>query len=180
MSETAAVHLTTARLEITEAGPDDVDGLLAVALSNPDFTGDHEGSSDEPGHFDRAMLERDLAVAEADPARHPLVLRDRTGPRRVVGWAEVLDEHPRDLVPWIGLLEVHSDLQRRGYGREAVAALVQWARARGARALRVGVDEGNDSALEFWRRLGLVEVDRRERVGPAGRVGVTVLELPLA
>lgn len=60
--------LETDRLLLTEATEDDVDGLLRVALSNPDFTGDHEGSDGEAGRFDRDMLERDLAVAWMDPA----------------------------------------------------------------------------------------------------------------
>ena len=64
----------TERLVLIEATEDDVDGLLRVALSNPDFTGDHEGSNGEPERFDRDMLERDLAVAWNDPARHPLVI----------------------------------------------------------------------------------------------------------
>lgn len=173
-----SLRLETTRLLLTEADEDedDVDGLLAVALSNPAFTGDHEGSDGEAGRFDRGMLERDLVVAWSDPARHPLVLTTREQPDRVVGWAEVLDEHPRDGVPWIGLLEVHADEQRRGLGREAVGALLGWARSRGARALRLGVDEGNDVGLAFWQRLGFAVVDHRERVGPAGPTSVTVLE----
>lgn len=174
-----ALTLETERLVLTEVTEDDVDGLLAVALSNPEFTGDHEGSAGEPGRFDRDMLERDLAVAWMDPARHPLVLRHKGHSGRVMGWAEVLDEHPRDLVPWIGLLEVHRQDQRHGYGSEAVTALLAWARAGGAPALRLGVDEGNASGFAFWQRLGFLEVDQRERVGPWGPVRVTVMEMRL-
>lgn len=169
----------TQRLVITVAAEEDVDGLLDVALSNPEFTAAHEGSDGEAGHFDRAMLERDLLVAWMDPARHPLVLRDKSNPSRAIGWAEVLDEHPRDHVPWIGLLEVHGQEQRKGYGREAVGALVEWARADGAPALRLGVDEANAMGLAFWQSMGFRVVDHRERVGPAGCTGVDVMELRL-
>jgi len=123
-------------------------------LSNPEFTHAHEGSDGEPGRFDRSMLERDLAVAWMDPARHPLVLRTKSHRARVIGWTEVLDKHPRDRVPWMGLLEVHQQEQRHGYGGEAVAALVEWARAGGAPALRLGVDEGNVIGLALWQSLG--------------------------
>lgn len=174
-----ALMLETERLVIAEVTEDDVDGLLAVALSNPDFTGDHEGSAGEPGRFDRDMLERDLAVAWMDPARHPLVIRHKNDRGRVVGWAEVLDEHPRDLVPWIGLLEVHGQEQRHGYGSEAATALLGWARARGATALRLGVDEGNTSGCAFWQAFGFRPVDERERVGPSGPLRVTVMEMRL-
>lgn len=171
--------LETERLVLTEATDDDVDGLLRVALSNPDFTGDHEGSDGEAGRFDRDMLERDLAVAWMDPARHPLVLRHKDDRGRVIGWAEVLDQHPRDLVPWIGLLEVHKQEQRHGYGREAAAALIGWAGASDATALRLGVDDGNASGLAFWRSVGFRDVEARERVGPGGPVRVKVMELLL-
>ena len=174
-----ALAVKTERLVLTEATEKDVDGLLAVALSNPEFTGNHEGSAGEPGLFDRDMLERDLAVAWMDSARHPLVLRHKDDRGRVIGWAEVLDEHPRDLVPWIGLLEVHRQEQRHSYGSEAAAALLVWARAGGAPALRLGVDEGNTSGFAFWQRLGFLEVDHRERVGPSGPVQVTVMEMRL-
>ena len=83
-------------------------GLLAVAVSNPGFTGDHVGSGGEPGQFDRDMLERDLAVAWMDPMTHPLVLRDKRAPASLIGWAEVLKDHPRDHLPRIGLMEVHA------------------------------------------------------------------------
>jgi GNAT superfamily N-acetyltransferase len=174
-----SLKLESQRLVMTEAAEGDIEGLLSVALSNPDFTGDHEASGGEPGRFDRDMLERDLAVAWIDPTGHPLVLRTKEEPARIIGWAEVLDEHPRDHVPWIGLLEVHQREQRSGYGREAVAALVDWARNRGAPALRLGVDEGNGRALAFWQSMGFRHVEERDRVGPSGRLTVSVLELPL-
>jgi RimJ/RimL family protein N-acetyltransferase len=171
------LSLRTDRLTIAEAGPDDVDGLLAVALSNPDFLATHEGSGGVPGAFDRSMLERDLAVADLDPQRHSLVLRRDDG--EVVGWADVLDEHPRDGVPWIGLLELRADVQRQGLGREAAQALARWYGDRGATAVRAGVDDGNAAAAAFWRSLGYRLVDRRERPSPLGVLGVEVLELAL-
>jgi RimJ/RimL family protein N-acetyltransferase len=171
------VTLRTHRLTIAQAGPDDVDGLLAVALSNPAFLATHEGSGGEPGAFDRSMLERDLAVADLDPQRHSLVLRRDDG--EVVGWADVLDEHPRDGVPWIGLLEVRADVQRQGLGREAAKAVARWYGERGATAVRAGVDDGNEAAAAFWRSLGYRPVERRERPSPLGVLGVDVLELPL-
>jgi RimJ/RimL family protein N-acetyltransferase len=171
------ISLRTERLVIEDAGPDDVEGLLAVALSNPAFLATHEGSDGEAGRYDQSMLERDLAVADLDPLRHPLVLRRPDG--EVVGWAEVLDEHPRDGVPWIGLLELRSDVHRQGLGREAAEALAGWYRERGVERLRLGVDDGNDVAAAFWRYLGYRLVDRRERPSPQGPLGVDVLELDL-
>ncbi len=164
---------------LDESVSDDVlDGVVAVALSNPAFLASHEGSADGPGRFDRSMLERDLAGAALDPDRHCYaIVLTAGGP--VVGWADVLDRHPRDGVPWIGLLEVHGDHHRRGYGRAAADALAEQQRFRGETRLRVGVDEGNDSASGFWASLGYREVDVRERSSPSGRLSVSVRELDL-
>jgi GNAT superfamily N-acetyltransferase len=156
----------------------DLPRILEVVLSNPAFLATHEGSGGEPGAYDLGMLQRDLAVAEADPLRRALVIRDRAD-GAVVGWADLLDRHPRDEVPWIGLLELHADRQGTGLGREAADALAGWYRNQGVTRLRIGVDDGNDGAAAFWRALGYREVDRRERDSPLGRLGVDVLELSL-
>ena len=153
-----------------------LDGVLAVVRSNPVFLALHEGLVDGVGSYDRDRLERDLGVAAMDPARHPFALCDGG---EVVGWAETLDEHPRDGVPWIGLLEIASGWQGRGYGTEALAAIADYYRATGVACLRLGVDEGNDAALAFWTARGFVTVDERERTSPAGRRTVTVMEIAL-
>lgn len=171
------ITLRTERLVLSDVGPSDVEGLLAVALSNPAFLATHEGSDGEPGRYDRPMLERDLAMADLDPLRHVLAVRRHDG--EVVGWADLLDEHPRDGVPWIGLLELRADVHRQGLGGEAARALAQWYRDRGAPRLRLGVDDGNEPAAAFWRSLGYRPVDRRERPSPQGKLGVDVLELAL-
>jgi ribosomal protein S18 acetylase RimI-like enzyme len=170
--------LTTTRLVLDEPRENDLPGLLAVALSNPGFLAAHEGSGGEAGRFDLDMLARDLAVADVDPARHTLVIRRRDD-GAVVGMAETLDLHPRDQVPWIGLLQLHADVQRQGLGREAAEALADAYRSSGVSRLRLGVDHGNDGASAFWCALGYQKVDRRERDSPAGRIGVDVLELRL-
>jgi GNAT superfamily N-acetyltransferase len=170
--------IETARLVIDDPADDDLPGILDVVLSNPAFLATHEGSGGEPGAYDLDMLTRDLAVAEMEPLRHPLVIRDgATG--AVVGWADLLDRHPRDEVPWIGLLELHADQHGKGLGREAADALADGYRRQGETRLRIGVDDGNDRAAAFWRALGYQPVDRRERDSPLGRLGVDVLEIGL-
>jgi GNAT superfamily N-acetyltransferase len=170
--------LTTARLVLDQPDDADLAGLLDVTLSNPELLATHEGSGGEPGRYDLDMLARDLSLGDADPARHVLVIRDRDG-GAVVGWADTLDRHPRDDVPWIGLLELHADRQRRGLGREVAEVLADWYRSQGESRLRLGVDDGNERAAAFWRALGYEQVDRRERDSPMGRLGVDVLELRL-
>jgi RimJ/RimL family protein N-acetyltransferase len=172
------VELTTPRLRLSVVQEADIDGLLAVALSNPEFLASHEGVDGLAGHYDQAMLERDLAIADMQPGRYPLAVRMRADDQ-VVGWAEVLEEHPEDRLPWIGLLEIRADRQRQGYGRESAEAMCAWAGERGARAVRLAVDLTDERAGSFWARLGFTEVARSERSSPAGKVVVRVLELAL-
>jgi RimJ/RimL family protein N-acetyltransferase len=96
-----------------------------------------------------------------------------------VGMVDVIDEHPRDRVPWIGLVQLRAGVQHRGYRQEIAGALNQWARDREVTAVRVAVDVLNVSAVRFCTRLGFREVDRRTRSSPSGPVEVLVLELPL-
>lgn len=121
------MELLTDRLLLRDATEDDVPALLTVALSNPEFLEIHEGP-DAPTAYDESAVGRDLAVASMDPARHPLAVCSRED-GAVFGWAEVLDEHPCDGVPWIGLLELRADAHGSGLGREAAEALAGWASA---------------------------------------------------
>ena len=120
-------------------------GLLAVAVSNPGFTGDHVGSGGEPGQFDRDMLERDLAVAWMDPMTHPLVLRDKRAPASLIGWAEVLKDHPRDHLPRIGLMEVHAGPAAKWLRLGGGRSHRHWAAIRGLRC-RTGTGLGAEDA----------------------------------
>jgi RimJ/RimL family protein N-acetyltransferase len=169
------MRLTTERLELEPITADCVDDIVSVVRSNPTFLMLHHGSGEQAQPFDREVLKRDIFSANADPDLMPLVVRLRET-RELVGWAELSVDHPRDRVPWVGLLELHADQHGRGLGREAAQALLDWARRSGATALRLGVDDGNDSAMVFWTPLGFVAVDRRTRAAPSGTLGVTVLE----
>src|SRR5688500_20033467 len=104
---------------VTTEDTDYNDALLAVRLSNPDRVMYTEGSAGQPGRYDRQMLERDLSIAEADPAREALTVR-RLDDGTVIGLIDVLREHSEDHLPWLGMVEVHADDQRQGFGRELI------------------------------------------------------------
>ncbi|GAB2598685.1 hypothetical protein Aab01nite_74800 [Paractinoplanes abujensis] len=135
--------------EATLAGPE-LDSLYGICLSRPEYwrvSGDLD-----LGTLSRAevevMLREDTVVAREDGDR-------------VVGFAQLLDEHPIDGHPWIGLLLVDGRLGRRGHGRAIVAAIEDRYRSAGAPALRLGVLVGNEPALAFWRALGYEQIDLR-------------------
>ena len=50
--------------------------------------------------------------------------------------------------------------RQRGFGRQAVAFVEQKAREMGVNAIHLEVDDGNDPALELYRRTGYEDHDR--------------------
>jgi diamine N-acetyltransferase len=54
-------------------------------------------------------------------------------------------------------LMIDARFQGRGYGRDALAAIVETVRGRGLRTIRLTVIPQNEEALEFYRRNGFAE-----------------------
>lgn len=71
-------------------------------------------------------------------------------------------------MPWLGLLMIHRDFQRRGFGRESAGGFLQWAATQGWPEVRLGVVKENRDALSFWRALGFREYERKEKRLPSG------------
>ena len=99
-------------------------------------------------------------------------------------WAGVADV-VRNLLAegvWhVGLFIAATRLHGSGAAAGMYAALEAWARAGGARWMRLNVAAGNPRAGRFWERMGFTEVRRREGV-EVGRLVNTmrVMVKPLA
>jgi len=61
---------------------------------------------------------------------------------------------------FIDELYILPDHRRHGYGRQAVAFVEERAREMGVNAIHLEVDDGNDPALELYRRTGYESHDR--------------------
>ena len=59
---------------------------------------------------------------------------------------------------WIGELIIDPGLRRNGLGAAVYQVLERWARAQGATAIRLIVQEQNPGALSFWRKVGFVQI----------------------
>jgi RimJ/RimL family protein N-acetyltransferase len=168
----------TARLTAAEVEEGDIPELLGVHLSNQAYLDLTEGSGGDPGAYDRGMLERDLTLAAMTPGRHATILRIRLD-ATCVGLLDWIDENPNDGVPWIGLVMIHADHQRRGLAAEAIAGLAEHGRSHGWTRLREGVIEGNDAGMALALAAGMREVERRPHAIAAGEVELAVMELAL-
>jgi GNAT superfamily N-acetyltransferase len=117
-------------------------------------------------------------IADAPPAEFPcraqynLLLEDDAG--EITGVMAVASDLFAPGVWHLGLMIVATRLHGRGVGGAAYRAYEAWARAHGARWLRLGVVEHNAPARAFWQRQGYVEIRRREGVA-MGALSNTVL-----
>jgi ribosomal-protein-alanine N-acetyltransferase len=114
-----------------------------------------------------ALLEEELFVGDAwsaesvaeevtGPQRHAFVACDDEG--GVIGYVvamqfdDVLDLHRIAVVP---------AERRTGIAQELLTTVQQAGREGGARRMLLEVSDGNEAALRFYARAGLVEIDRR-------------------
>jgi RimJ/RimL family protein N-acetyltransferase len=107
-----------------------------------------------------------LAQIERDPALAPWLTRlvVETGASRLVGVAGFHGppggEWLREFAPQgveLGYT-VFEPWRRRGIAREACAALVSWAFARGVRELVLSIDPENEASAALARQLGFAQV----------------------
>ena len=83
----------------------------------------------------------------------------------LAGVVDLVRDFPENGVWMLGLMLLAPGERGNGLGRAAHAELVQWAKALGAKSVRIGVIEENRDGARFWDSLGY----RRQ--------GETVLEL---
>ena len=168
----------TPRLVVREPRAEDLDALLEVYASNPDYLELTEGSGGEPGRYDRDMLERDVGVAQLTPGRRlaGIFLRDGGDAVGVLDWMEA---NPTDGIPWVGLLIIRRDRQRHGLASEAFAGLANELRARGQNAIRAGVIDRNPEGHALVHRLGFEPVSRTT-MRMTAEEEVTIFELRLS
>ena len=79
----------------------------------------------------------------------------------------------------LGLLMIHRDYQRQGYGREIAEEFLHWAESRNWPEIRIGVLEENTGALAFWRSLGFEQYDVKEKRMPGGIKNVICMRYPI-
>ncbi|MGW0712598.1 GNAT family N-acetyltransferase [Streptomyces sp. NPDC002643] len=122
--------------------PEEVNAALAVELANPDV---------------------EIVLARAQDTGTGARTGDDSRGRRLVGLVITLSRHPdpADPDPWIGLLLVHADAQRRGYGRQLAALVEDRFRRAGRDAVRLAVLDNNPGGFGFWTSLGYEVIARR-------------------
>lgn len=168
----------TANLAVRELRRDELPALQAMFDANPDYFIAVGGRPPAPDEAEREFDELP-PPALSFGTRWFAGVFDRSG--SLSGLLILLsDLSARDV--WHTALFFLAGAQRgTGAAAELQAALERWARAGGARWLRLGVVKGNARAERFWARCGYREVRTREITNASGEPKtVGVLVKPLA
>lgn len=164
-------------LTVHELEPADVPRLQALFDANPAYFQAVNGRNALP---DEAQAEFD----ETPPAHLHFARQWKAGVcddrGELVGVLVLLSDFCADGVWHLGLMLLATRMHGRGVAAPLHAALRDWARAQGARWLRLSVIVGNARAERFWQRMGYVEVRRRLGIDTGGRLNdARVMVLPL-
>lgn len=177
MSSTLAAPFEAPPYSVVELGPADVDRLQAFLERNPEYALAVEGHppADDAAHE---------ALHAQVPADWPQGRHWRLGVTDVQGDLVALLDIVTDLLApgvWhVGLFLIATALHGTGAARALHRQMETWARAGGARWLRLGVVRGNARAERFWARQGYREVRTREGIAMGARVNVVrVMVKPL-
>ncbi|TRV81488.1 GNAT family N-acetyltransferase [Streptomyces sp. 130] len=138
--------------------PDEIGEVVALYASNPAYW--RAAGEYDPRDIQAAKVEADLRGEAATEGGEVLLARDGEG--RLAGVVCLLDRHPKDGLPWIGLLMVDGHSRRTGLGRRLAGLVEERFRAEQRSGIRLAVLENNPDALAFWSSLGWQEIDRRQ------------------
>jgi GNAT superfamily N-acetyltransferase len=157
MGLVSVARMSPLSLSPLRLAPDDIAEVVGMYTSNPEY-GRTSGEY-EPERIQAQQVEAELREDAGAGGFDILLARDTES--QVVGLVSVLRQHPRDGYPWIGLLIVHGEQHRKGYGRLLAELIEERLRAGGRNGVRLAVLENNPTALAFWNSLGWQEIDRR-------------------
>ncbi|WP_405680531.1 GNAT family N-acetyltransferase [Streptomyces sp. NBC_00868] len=152
--------MSTPTLHPLAFSPGEIAEIVDLYASNPDYCRD--AGEYDPEHIEADRVEADLREEAGTEACEVLLARDAQG--TLVGLLSLLNRHPRDGRPWIGLLMVHGGLHRKGFGRLLVDLVEERFRSEGRDGVRLAVLENRPPSLAFWSSLGWQEIDRRPDV----------------
>ncbi|HZG17525.1 MAG TPA: GNAT family N-acetyltransferase [Candidatus Bathyarchaeia archaeon] len=163
-----SITLTGKRITLTPLTPDDFSAALDVYNSNPAY---NEATLGTP----KRIME-DLQVEYDTYAQIPssfwLAIWTQD---RLIGITHLLVENPHDQKSWIGLLLIHHDWQRQGYGKEALALLEGYAQDMDRDYLHTGIFAQDTASLHFFGSNGYEQY--RQIEGTYGRLIQPILML---
>ena len=159
---TAAVEalFSTARLDAEFLTPETAPRAGAVLMAAPGFCqGEWEAAPDPElaGEVLAGLMTGPLPPGVMRGQVFPLGLTLKGKPG-FIGLAHLIVGFPRESAATLGLLVFAESNQRKGFGREFITGVYDWARPQGIDFLRVRLHPRHDGAKAFLDKLGFVDL----------------------
>ncbi|MBU8880564.1 GNAT family N-acetyltransferase [Bacillus sp. FJAT-29790] len=116
---------------------------LEIINSNPEYNQLEHGK-------ERRTLEEVKEEFINDKTMSQFIKLDDT----YIGVMDYLPLNEKDQYPWLGLLMIHADYQRFGFGKQAYFIFEKDMVEKGLEVIRIGVLKKNDRAQKFWVSVG--------------------------
>jgi ribosomal protein S18 acetylase RimI-like enzyme len=72
----------------------------------------------------------------------------------MVAIVDMLKDHPKKDVWWIGLMLIHPQFRNNGLGSQILDTIIYLLKKRSIPEIQIGVLEENSAAMHFWERQG--------------------------
>lgn len=95
--------------------------------------------------------------------KHVLGIFNHVG-NNLIGVIDIVRDFPEQNIWIIGLMMLDPAYRKRGLGKEIYESLSQFCRENKANEIEIGVLQGNTKGLNFWQKLGFVEIKRKDHV----------------
>jgi len=146
--------------------------LDVVFLSADAAAAANKAAEGAPGYFtmeteapaDPAFV-ADLVATEPPPgvskaAVFPLGLREK-GKEAFLGIAHLLLGFPTETTVFVGHLIIAEASQKKGFGKDFIEGVYNWARPQGINFIRIRLHPKNDGAKKFLDKMGFVDLPNR-------------------
>ena len=143
----------TSTIPIRPAGADDIRGVIALFEA---VAAEGRWIGTEPG-FDKDRYRRSWEMRIASGSDALIVAADAED---IVGAIDLRENERGD---WSFGMLVGRERRRQGVGTALLDAAIEWARARGIRALTLGVYPHNEAAIRLYERNGFVRTGTVEK-----------------
>jgi GNAT superfamily N-acetyltransferase len=154
------------RLLIREAGPEDASAIWDIYYSCS-YMADWTGSPHDEAGLSALLANTDLPPGGSPEFSHLAVMQDKAS-GRLAGIAQYYSAWPEANCIWLGLMLIHPEFQKQGFGGEFVQAFIAESKRQAYARVGLGVALRNQPALKFWVKSGFDRIGKVTADGDAG------------
>lgn len=165
----------TKRLTIRPAEPADQIDLSTVFFACG-YMAEWTGQQHDEAALVSLLANDDLPPGGHAEFSHLAAIRSKES-GEVVGLTQYYTAWPSENQLWIGLLLLHPDCQKQGYGSELIETYIAEGRRQAYQQIGLGVALRNQPALKFWVKSGFDRIGKVTADGEAGEGSLAMMRL---